>query len=114
MIQRLLRPFIRILGSIRWLRVLLQKIGVNVTPMNFYSNLPSVADIESSFEYTGDPFPYLNSRLFDNAFMTAFLENHLMPHAAEFDPPVDEEKSGSNKFFWKSGGSAMIRSRGPS
>ena len=41
-----------------------EKYGVNVVPCNFYSNIPSIRDIEESFEYKETLPPYENDDLF--------------------------------------------------
>ena len=42
----------------------LQDIGINIIPVNFYSNIPSISETLSSFEYF-EEFPYLDSKIFD-------------------------------------------------
>jgi hypothetical protein len=64
-----------------------QRDGVNVLPINFYSNSPSIEEIRDSFEYR-EHAPYLDERLFDGARMTALL-TELQPFADEFAPDAE-------------------------
>jgi hypothetical protein len=80
----------------------LQDGGVNLTPANFYSNLPLVEDIEQSFEYvqqpSGEP-PYADGRLFDRDTMSAFLAE-IAEYAREFDPPLHGDPENPSGFYW--------------
>lgn len=38
----------------------LQALGINLIPVNFYSNTPSIAETLSAYEYTESTPPYLN------------------------------------------------------
>ena len=84
-------------------RRLLQEHGVNVLPVNFYSNTPSLAEIESSFEYqpAATP-PYLLPGLFDHLFMRQYL-SELSPYAHEFNPPNEGETDNDAHYFWQNG-----------
>lgn len=78
-----------------------QAVGVNLVPVNFYSNVPSVAEIEDSFEYKGDAPPYLDSKAFDEQRLRTTLEM-LIPYAVDFNPDIDgDEATCANGFFWK-------------
>lgn len=77
----------------------MQRNGVNLEPARFYSQLPTVDDIESSFEY--DPTfeaagPY--SALFDIDHLRAELAC-FDEFSAEFDPPKDGDPSTG--FHWR-------------
>jgi hypothetical protein len=83
---RILRPFLRkLVWADSGTRAKLQRSDVNLLPVNFYSNTPSVAEIRDSFEYAGQAPPYLSERIFDDARMTALLDE-LQPFAEEFAP----------------------------
>ena len=81
----------------------LQSLGVNITPANFYSNIPLVEDIEFSFEYAevaaGRP-PYEASGLFDRQQISEFLEA-IDAYANEFSPPLEGDRDNPDGFFWK-------------
>lgn len=77
----------------------LQESGVDVLPVNFYSNTPSVAEIERSFEYATDTPPYLDPRIFRQERMRRILEE-LLEFSGEFDPPVDGSEESPRSFFW--------------
>jgi predicted O-methyltransferase YrrM len=71
----------------------LQALGVNITPCNFYSTIPSVAEIEAAFHDKSAP---QYDCIFDHAAMTAFLDETLYPYSYEFDPPV----AGGDGYNW--------------
>lgn len=90
----------------------LQANGVNLTPANFYSNLPLVEDIERSFEYAEEAAgaaPY-DTGLFDREAILAFTRD-IGEYAREFDPPIDGDAADPQGFFWNnpafSGSDAM-------
>lgn len=80
-------------------RAKIQKYGVNVLPVNFYSSTPSLDEIEASYEYASDVPPYLNDRLFNESEFRQTLEK-LLVFAKEFDPPIDGEEETCQRFFW--------------
>lgn len=73
--------------------------GVHLTRASFYSSIPSLAEVESSFEYAGDKAPYADSAVFDDAAMLAFLDE-LQPFADEFAPPREGSGDDPQGFFW--------------
>lgn len=80
-------------------RAIFNAAGVHLTRAHFYSSVPSLAEIEASFEYLGDGRPYGDSAVFDAAGMKAFLER-LQPFAEEFAPPRDGDGDDPKGFFW--------------
>jgi hypothetical protein len=62
----------------------LQQLGVTVTPANFYSEIPTIDEIEASFK---NPQKYCE-QLFDPAAMNEWLKE-LDSYADEFNPPVE-------------------------
>jgi len=79
----------------------IQKCGVNVVPVNWYSNLPSVQEIKGSFEYAdGSSAPYLDENLFDPETLAGVLDQ-IQQHAVEFNPDVEGDESACERFFWK-------------
>jgi len=77
----------------------IQKQGINVIPANYYSSVPSIDEIEQSFEYQdGDP-PYLNTIVFNADRLREFL-TMLIPFAAEFSPPSSGDEKTCSAFFW--------------
>lgn len=75
----------------------IQDHGINITPANFYSEVPLVTDIEGSFEYDMDPPPYVD--LFDHDRVARTME-HLAPHAEEFAPPRRADPDDPTQFHW--------------
>jgi len=90
----------RFLWTNKSTRAKIQRLGFNIVPSNFYSNTPSVDDIESSFEYTSDQPPYFNAQLFDDGRFRGTLEK-LLEFSKEFDPPADGDEEKCSRFFWK-------------
>jgi len=80
----------------------IQQAGVHISPANFYSNIPSIADVENSFEYRQEALgeaPYNTGGLFDREAMLGFLER-ITGYAREFDPPVEGDRDDPHGFFW--------------
>ena len=77
----------------------IQASGINPVPVTFYSNTPSIADIEGSFEYADAGTPPYHLDL-DEGQARAELES-LMPFAAEFSPPKADPGQGA--YFWDNG-----------
>jgi Methyltransferase domain len=80
-------------------RAALQAARVNITPANFYATIPSVAEVEASFEYAAPFQEHYNGGLFDPERMQAEI-GALTRFAAEFDPPVDGDREAPAGFFW--------------
>lgn len=81
-------------------RARLQQGGVNIVPSNFYSDIPSVADIEQSFEFKGDGAPYKSPRVFDPERLAAFLAE-IDGYAEEFAPVREGSREDPAGFFWE-------------
>ena len=78
----------------------IQKHGVDVIWSHYYSNIPSIIDIETSYEYTSDEPPYLDNNIFDINRLRVMLKD-LTKYSAEFNPPIDGDEDNCQKFFWK-------------
>jgi hypothetical protein len=80
----------------------LQAAGINLTPANFYSSVPLVADVEGSFELAEEATgvaPWQPEGLFRRDAMLAFAET-IGRFAAEFDPPEAGDREAPAGFFW--------------
>ena len=95
-----------ILRRMRWsnheIRRKIEEWGVSVVPISFYSNSPSLKEVDASFEYEESRPPYLNDDLFDKHTQRIVLKQ-LTPYSSEFAPPVDGDKKKPNGYFWRSG-----------
>lgn len=97
-----------ILQRVRWsdsaTRAELQdRFGVNVLPVNFYSNVPSVQEIKRSFEYSeAGAAPYLDPRVFDADEMRETLTT-LRLYSDEFAPDIEGDEERCTRYFWKNG-----------
>lgn len=81
----------------------LHEHGVNITPANFYSSVPLIQDIETSFEYRRDQIqaggPYNDGGLFNAGRIKAYTER-LAQFARDFDPPLDDDPVEPDGYFW--------------
>lgn len=73
--------------------------GVNVIPQNFYAEVPSVEEIEDSFEFR-EAAPFDDAGVFDADLIAEFVET-LMPFAAEADFPLEAPSDGPAQYYWK-------------
>lgn len=89
----------KIMWSNRATKQRIQEYGVNVTPVTFYSDTPSIADINASFEYVSHEPPYLESCPFDEGILNQTLRE-LASYANEFDPLVQGDEERTDRFFW--------------
>ncbi len=80
-------------------RRMIQEHGLVVVPANFYSNTPSIADIENSFEYKGgrDHPPY--DLGLDNETMRTELKS-LMVYGQDFAPPDKATDPEAGVYTW--------------
>lgn len=79
----------------------LQALGLNMVPANFYSSIPSIAEIRNSYEYAAPSIPYMDENLFDKDALRKEL-SELAAYAVDFAPPEDGDNKG-NTFFWNNG-----------
>ncbi len=77
----------------------LNLMGIEVLPSNFYSPVPSVSEIEASFEYRPGPPPYGDCPFLDAPHMREYLRT-LLPYAGEFNPPDDGDQEAPGSFYW--------------
>jgi hypothetical protein len=112
---RLLRRLVYGPSSIR--RLLQQEFGVTITRADFYSEIPTIADLEQSFATPS--LLQLEGIFPDNSTMTAELDR-LTETSQEFDPPI--KASRPDEYSWEGGPFsysdamayyAMIRTRKP-
>ena len=76
------------------LRRRLQDHGISVVPADFYSEIPTLAEIDASFQSNRvNDFDYI----FDDDVLSGMLDL-LNAHAPQFTPA--QEDDGSGNFFW--------------
>lgn len=78
----------------------LQENRINITPANFYSNVPLVSDIETSFEYRNEGEEVYNSGLFDPDKIGEFIDA-LCEYSEEFSPPLEAADAPENSYYWR-------------
>ncbi|RBP51496.1 class I SAM-dependent methyltransferase [Arenicella xantha] len=97
-----MQTLISLAKKIIWLepgvRERLQKAKVNVVPSNFYSDIPSVADIRESFEYREEDVPVFDN-IFDLEALRSFIDV-IQVYAKEFTPPSDGDRENVTGFYW--------------
>lgn len=71
--------------------------GIHLAPANFYSGLPTLNDIENSFE-EAVKYPFLDSIQFESTFLKNELES-LIPYSNEFDFPMEGDENNPKCFF---------------
>jgi hypothetical protein len=74
--------------------------GIHVTAANFYSVIPSVKEVLSSFEYAEQEGPYHSPGVFDRDRIAAFVDA-IDQYADEFDPPLDGDAENPASFYWR-------------
>lgn len=80
----------------------LQKFGVMTEPNRFYSQLPSIDNIENSFEYRPEFEPkgvWWDDTLFNLDTIREFM-NVMQEFADEFNPPKDGNYNDPKGYFW--------------
>ena len=77
----------------------IQANGVNIIPANFYSNIPLIEEIRSSFEYRNGKEEIYNSGLFVKKKIKDFIEL-LSTYTKEFSPPIEGDIKNPGSFFW--------------
>ncbi|MFK7802961.1 MAG: class I SAM-dependent methyltransferase [Anaerolineae bacterium] len=77
-----------------------QQMGVNLLPVDYYSNTPSIEEIEESFEYTAGEPPYLNLHIFNSQRFKQTLDR-LIVYSNEFNPPIVGDPINCENYFWQ-------------
>jgi len=73
--------------------------GVMLIPANFYSTVPLLRDLDTTFEGVEGGRHPLYQRIFDHDVVAQCLER--MDHFAdEFDPSVSGDEAACTEFFW--------------
>lgn len=91
-IDELARVLNRLLYAPSQIRGRLQDLGVNVVPANFYSEVPSIVDVENPTSHSA-----AFTEVFDPALLASWLDK-LDPFAEEFTPAQDPQAPG--EFGW--------------
>lgn len=89
----------RVLWSSPDTRKIIQENGINITPANFYSDIPLIKDIDNSFEYRNTREVF-NSNIFKINSIKSFIKK-ISVYSNEFNVPIDGNKEDPDGFFWK-------------
>ena len=90
----------RVLWSPPSVRKKLQDQKINITPANFYSNIPLINDIENSFEYRTPNLELYNSNIFSKELICEFIDS-ISVYSNEFSPPHAGNKDNPKGFYWE-------------
>lgn len=77
----------------------IQAHKVNITPADFYSVIPSIDDINNSFEYNDDNKEIYNSGIFNKEKIQGFMEK-IGIYVEEFSPPREGSMEDPEEYFW--------------
>lgn len=103
-ISILLNELKEVVWADRSLRRVVEDAGIKVSPCNYYSGIPSLAEIENSFEYSDgfqDKPPYCDSDIFSSPEESRQLLEAIVDYSDEFQPPEDGNEESPERFFWK-------------
>jgi len=78
----------------------IQDHRINIVPANYYCDLPTIEELESSFEFEDPQGPYRSPQIFDPDRLASFLAA-LDQYAEEFDPPQEGDPQDPAGFFWR-------------
>jgi hypothetical protein len=81
-------------------RAAIEAQGIHVIRGDYYSPVPTIPEIDGSWEARGDGLPFLETQLYDGPGMLEFLEENLAPFADEFHPALHKEEA-SGGFYWE-------------
>ncbi len=95
-LAKLLRP---LLYAPSHLRAYLQDLGLTITPSNYYSEIPTIADIERTFSVNP---PTYCADLFNSELLRKYILD-ILPFSIEFDPPKHAQEGGEGVYGWDSG-----------
>lgn len=87
----------RVLWSSPDIRQKIQAEGVNIVPSNFYSDVPTIDEIKTSFEYRNLELP-VYEKIFDESVLQSYIQK-LLPFSKEFNPPLDGDLENPVDFF---------------
>ncbi len=78
----------------------LQDLRINIVPATFYSGIPTLAELDASFEFDCPDGPYNSPKVFDRPTMDKFLAE-IGAYADEFNPPAEGDLQSPKAFFWQ-------------
>ena len=89
----------RLLHAPAAVRQRIEDAGAVLLPANFYSAVPLLRDLDTTFEGTeGNRHP-LYWRIFDHGVVAQYLQA-MDDFADEFEPPVDGDEATCTEYFW--------------
>jgi len=95
----LIRLAKRVLWADPKVRKRIQDHRVNITPANFYSEIPLIDDVYSSFEYGNSEAEVYNHNTFHNSSIREFIDR-ISVYADEFSPELHGDFENPSQFFW--------------
>ncbi|MEL0588107.1 MAG: class I SAM-dependent methyltransferase [Planktothrix rubescens PR222] len=79
----------------------IEKQGLHIIPARFYSEIPTIGEVENSFEYRDlEKGAFHSDKIFNPKKMLNFLQE-IQVYADEFNPPELGDIDSPKNFFWK-------------
>ena len=99
------RSLIRLAKRVVWcdrdLKQKIQNSGLHIIPARFYSEVPTVEEVENSFEFREIETGAFNSeKIFKRELLIDFIHK-IKKFSHEFDAPLDGDKENPTSYFWK-------------
>jgi hypothetical protein len=98
--QTLIKLAKKVLWCDRETKRKIQKEGIHIIPARFYSEIPTVEEVENSFEYRDAEGVFNSQKIFNKDRISEFLQK-IKVYASEFDPPLHGDVDNPTSFFWK-------------
>jgi hypothetical protein len=95
----LIRLAKKVVWSDRDTRRAIQAHHLDIVPCRFYSEIPTVEEVEHSFEFEEPDGPYNTDKIYNPHAMAEFL-GAISQYAGEFSPPTDGDRANPSRFFW--------------
>jgi hypothetical protein len=102
-LKQLILPRIRktwVLANLPEVRAEMESQGFIFLRKNFYAPVPTIEEIQNSWEKKYDQRAYLEPSIYDNNFLVHFLKVNLLPYSKAFMPPLEADEK-EHIFFWK-------------
>lgn len=97
--SQLIRLAKRVLWSSPDIKRRIQEHKLNIVPVNFYSSIPSMDDLERSFEYRQPGAEVFNDGIFSATKVSAFVDS-ISVYAHEFEFPIEGNRDDPESFYW--------------
>ena len=98
--KKLIMKISLVIGTGLWsLAGKMQRLHINIVPINFYSNTPSRKEIKSSYEFLESDPPYLNRDIFKHDVLSNTL-GELIEFSKGFNPDIEGDEDNCHEYYW--------------